>query len=122
MNKLDQQGFITAEWASMNIDGFDDLDPCCQQLVLLFPDVPVDCASTGLQGASKPPTPAFILDPSQVTMGIPPALALLPAGILLAGGGGDSGSPPPVSVPEPGAGMLLLLALGVSLLVRSWVR
>jgi hypothetical protein len=104
MNKLDQHGFMTHSWASSNIDGFDDLDPCCQQLHILFPDVPHDCNATGL--ATKP-VPVFVVDPALSTYSkIHPGALLIPAGLLVPTGSRDS-----VKVDLSGSWVFLLTAV-----------
>ena len=60
MDKYDEHGFYTREWAEENIPGFRDLGPCCQQEVLLFPDVPVPCITPELD-IPKPELPEWIV-------------------------------------------------------------
>jgi len=43
MNRLDEHGFMTREWAEANVPGFSELGSCCQQEVLLFPEIQVPC-------------------------------------------------------------------------------
>jgi hypothetical protein len=108
--KLDQYGFIDREWATAHVPGFVEMDPCCQQLELLFPNVPHRCADlVGMVANihSLPNTP--------VEWGNPPAAALVPIVALPFLHGGNS--KPNVPVDEPTilpmllAGLMLLAAV-----------
>jgi hypothetical protein len=121
MNKYDINGFYTYEWASSNIEGFNELDPCCQQLVMLFPEKSVDCAAVGLDSPSKP-IPMFNIDPALSTYAAPssnfhPGALLIPAGLLVPTG--NKKAKDTITVDAPGSGMLVLVALAVALISRK---
>jgi hypothetical protein len=117
MSKFDEHGFISYSWAIENLSGFAELDPCCQMLEMLFPDVPHDCAATGLRDAVSP-VPLHPTDPAIVTAGAstlhPGALVPL-VGIFAPTGSKNSGS---VQVTEPATGFMLFAALVLAVGMR----
>ena len=109
--KYDKHGFLTAEWAAENIGGFSEMDPCCQQLQILFPDIPHRCSDI-----IKETPPVYLLDFSQSGSHANVAGGAL-AGATLAAipSGGGSLAVRYQSVPEPMPG--LMIAIGLSLLI-----
>jgi hypothetical protein len=117
--QFDTSGFYTREWASMNIAGFDDLDPCCQQLTLLFPSIGNPC----LLAPEKPvvtfkyPTHPDVPGAPQV---YPQALSGAAGGYLLGyAGSGNTADIPHAQVPEPATGFLLLIFVLVTAVYRT---
>ena len=116
MLKYDEFGFLNKEWASSNIQGFDELGSCCQQLLILFPDVPHNCADVIKEEPT--PLPMFDLPDGTETYGGgggvsgygPAAGAMVVGGLLLPDDGGSSYKPP-VSVDEPFTGILMATSL-----------
>ena len=101
MRKYDEHGFYTYEWAEANVPGFSELDPCCQQQVLLFPEMPVVCLPVVRY---TPPIPSFDAPPE----------GQLWAGLVVAPEYGAL----PQAVPAPAGGLLLLLGLAALALLR----
>ena len=112
MSKYDEHGFYTREWAEQNIPGFTELGTCCQQEVLLFPDVSVPCLASLELDIPAPVIPAFSPESFNKPRHHGP-------GVLLVGGGGG-GYNPPKSVPEPATGLLLLVLLLGMVALRRW--
>lgn len=118
MDKFDSHGFYTREWASANIDGFDQLGSCCQQEVLLFPEMPIPCLLRREPEFNPDP---LAVDPLMVSKpasyGGAGGAALLGLPFLPDGGGGSYHS----GVPSPATGGLLLTAL-VAILIARRIR
>lgn len=113
MTKFDNHGFMTREWASATVPGFDGLDPCCQQLITLFPNVPHQCSLVPSVAGFEPQVsldvPTFVVSKLPKTAG-----GALGTGVLV--GGGHSSKP--ASVPEPATGLLLAGALLAVMIAR----
>lgn len=113
--KYDEHGFYTYEWASDNIEGFDQLGKCCQQEILLFPNVPVPCLMDREEAHEPDP---LAVDPFLIGStssygggaggsGIGPGAALLGVPFLFH----SDGSAGYHSVPEASVSVLLLTGL-----------
>jgi hypothetical protein len=126
--KYDEFGFLNQEWASTNIEGFDDLGSCCQQLLVLFPDIPHRCSD--IIKDTPTPIPSFVLPEGTETYGGgvggvsgygPAAGALLVGGLLLPSDGDSNYNPnPPVSVNEPFTGLLMATSLIVVTICKKF--
>ena len=108
MTKYDQHGFLTQEWATVNINGFTELDPCCQTLLTLFPDMPHRCSDIIKPVEHSIPTEMTTLDPEGYGVAGIAGGALL-AGMLIPSGG--SSYRIERSVPEPSTATILGLVL-----------
>lgn len=111
MNQFDEHGFYTREWAEANIPGFNELGSCCQQEVLLFPELPVPCLLKR-EPEFVPELPLIVptYEP-QKYHGHGGAAA---GGVLVGGGYPDHHS-----VPEPSAALLLIPLLVAVAIYRS---
>lgn len=119
----DNYGFIELSWAEVNIDGFSGMDPCCQQLTLLFPDVPHRCSDL---------VPQFIpmnVDPPMLTTTgeehyypLIPILSTPFIGGGTDGGGNGNGNVPEIPVNAPTALPILIVGLVMVLIIKKLLK
>jgi hypothetical protein len=67
MEKYDEHGFLTRDWAKEFVPGFEHMNTCCQQLVLLFPEQTFSCQDIFPPNVEHPvwiPTPDRFPEPS----------------------------------------------------------
>lgn len=118
--KYDDFGFLNHDWAEANVEGFTDLGSCCQQLLVLFPEIPHRCAD--IVKEDPLPVPAFVFQEGKthyaaggIAGGAAGGAAL--ATVLLPGGGG-AGYKPPASVDEPPVAALVAVLLVAAILLK----